>query len=153
MKIETAIKILGLKRSFTTPQIYFSYEKMKQTRNIKKALEAKNVLLRERVLQCKKRGRRFKPKVKLDICGECYGTGETNYEFDFKEVTCPTCNGSGINSKLKKKCWRCRGRKSIRTPIKIISAKSCVVCRGDVAYHSIDNPVLTKEDLKKIKKK
>jgi len=152
MKIEAAVKILGLKRSFTTPQIYFSYEKMKHTRNKKKALTAKNVLLRQRVLQCKKRGRKFKPKVSLDICGECYGTGETNYKFEFEEIECPTCKGSGINSKLKKKCWRCRGKGKFRTPIKIISAKKCVVCRGDGAHHTIDNPVLTEDDAKKIKK-
>lgn len=121
MDIETAIEVLELNPNFyTTPQIYFAYERLKY-KNKKLILEAKIMLLRERVLKCKKSGRKFKPKISLDICPVCKGTCETGYEFEFEVVVCDACK----NKKVKKECWKCKGKKEIKVPMRIKNALPC----------------------------
>jgi len=150
-----AISILGLKENrITAPKIYHAFCR-KGGSNNKQVHSAKNFLLRERVLKTKQSGKKFKPKEPKDygcICLICKGTGETNYKFKFKVISCGVCEGTGWNKRTEKRCWKCKGKKEINFPIKIISAVKCKECGGTgSSNYDIENPVLNECVAKKIK--
>ena len=122
-----AVEILELRDNFTTPQIYYAFESKKNKKSRKKIIQAKIILLRERVLKSKQSGKKFKPKVAVEVCEQCFGTCEVNYEFQYEEIKCPICS---TKKRGKKKCWKCKDSGTIKFPIKIKKAEQCPECAG-----------------------